>query len=87
MGNKEKFKWLSYSKENNWLKVEKEATTEDDIGEYTLDLILSDGYKFGPNEQLYFLKIIVDIPARPFFVLEPKNEAPVFTTELPTEEL
>ena len=48
---------------------------------------MSDGYEFGPNEQLYFLKIIVDIPARPFFVLEPENEPPVFITELPTDEL
>ena len=57
------------------------------MGEYTLDLTLYDAYEFGPNEQLYFLKIIVDVPKRPFFVLEPKNEPPVFTEELTTEEL
>lgn len=77
--------WLSFNSKIKALIVIKGDTSESDIGEYTIPIKLKDGYEYGPNENLFFIRIIVRPVEKPFYILKPKNDAPFFDNEL-TEE-
>lgn len=81
-----KFSHLSYDADKNALVVEKDTTTEADMGSYVIKIRLDDGYEYGQSDSLFFLTLVVDTPDRPFYVFIPKNEAPVFVEDLTTEE-
>ena len=82
----QKYRWLRYDKNSNSFKVKKKTTTKDNVGEYKIDIYITDGYQWGENKTLYFFNLEIDIPERPFHIYAPLNKAPKFLDELSTDE-
>ncbi len=62
---------MNVDEKNNTFFVNKMETSQADVGEYSLDLFVSDGYAFGRNETSYSINFYIDIPDRPFYTFVP----------------
>lgn len=82
----QKYRWLKYDKRTNTMRVKQKTTTEADVGSYSIDIYLTDNYKYGEDKTLYFFELEIDLPERPYHIYKPKNKAPEFLDELTTEE-